>query len=52
MVAEIGWTHNIIILKQYKDALEREFYIRMTRKFSWTKMCSGSRSNRRPMKGL
>ena len=37
MVAEIGWTHNIIILEKCKDDLEREFYIRMTRKFGWTK---------------
>jgi len=37
MVAEIGWTHNVIILEKCKDDLEREFYIRMTRKFGWTK---------------
>jgi len=37
LVAEIGWTHNSIILMKCKDALEREFYIRMTRKFGWTK---------------
>ena len=37
MVAEIGWTHNINILMKCKDDLEREFYIRMTRKFGWTK---------------
>ncbi len=37
MVAEIGWTHNIVILEKCKDDLEREFYIRMTRKFGWTK---------------
>lgn len=37
MVAEIGWSHNTIILDKCKDDLEREFYIRMTRKFSWTK---------------
>ena len=37
MVAEIGWTHNLIILEQCKDDLKREFYIRMTRKFGWTK---------------
>ena len=30
MVAEIGWTHNIVILEKCKDDLEREFYIRMT----------------------
>ena len=37
MVAEIGWTHNVIIMEKCKDDLEREFYIRMTRKFGWTK---------------
>lgn len=36
MIGEIGWTHNTIILDKCKDDLEREFYIRMTRKFSWT----------------
>ncbi len=37
LVAEIGWTHNLIILERCKDDLQREFYIRMTRKFGWTK---------------
>lgn len=37
MVGEIGWTHNTIIFSKCKDNLEREFYIRMTRKFGWTK---------------
>lgn len=37
MVAEIGWTHNTIIFSKCKDDLEREFYIRMTRKFGWSK---------------
>jgi predicted nuclease of restriction endonuclease-like (RecB) superfamily len=37
MVAEIGWTHNLVILEKCKDDLEREFYLRMTRKFGWTK---------------
>ena len=32
LVAQIGWTHNLIILQRCKDPLEREFYIRMTRK--------------------
>ncbi len=32
-----GWTHNVIIMERCKDDLEREFYIRMTRKFGWTK---------------
>ena len=37
MVREIGWSHNIIILMKCKTDLEREFYIRMTRKFGWSK---------------
>jgi predicted nuclease of restriction endonuclease-like (RecB) superfamily len=37
LVREIGWSHNIIIMERCKDLLEREFYIRMTRKFGWTK---------------
>lgn len=37
LVAQIGWTHNLVILQRCKDALEREFYIRMTRKFGWSK---------------
>lgn len=37
MVREIGWSHNLMILMSCKDELEREFYIRMTRKFGWTK---------------
>ena len=37
MVREIGWTHNLTILEKCKDELEREFYIRMTRRYGWTK---------------
>ena len=37
LVALIGWTHNLIILQRCKNKLEREFYIRMTRKFGWSK---------------
>ncbi|MFN6487917.1 MULTISPECIES: YhcG family protein [unclassified Nostoc] len=37
MVREIGWSHNLVIVEKCKDGLEREFYIRMTRKFGWTK---------------
>jgi predicted nuclease of restriction endonuclease-like (RecB) superfamily len=36
LIGEIGWTHNTIIFSKCKDGLEREFYIRMTRKFGWT----------------
>jgi len=37
MVAEISWTKNVVILERCKDDLEREFYIRMTRRMGWTK---------------
>lgn len=37
MVREIGWTHNVVIMMNCKDNASREFYINMTRKFSWTK---------------
>lgn len=37
MVAEISWTNNLLIMEKCKDDLEREFYIRMTRKHGWTK---------------
>ena len=37
LVAEIGWSHNILILEKCKDDLEREFYIKMTKKYGWTK---------------
>ncbi len=33
LVREIGWSHNLIIMEQCEDDLEREFYIRMTSKF-------------------
>jgi len=34
--AEISWTHNVAILEKSKSALEREFYLRMSRKFGWS----------------
>ncbi len=37
LVAEIAWTHNLTVLDRCKDDLEREFYIRMTRKSGWSK---------------
>lgn len=37
LVAQIGWTHNLIIMQRCKDPQQREFYIRMTRKFGWSK---------------
>jgi predicted nuclease of restriction endonuclease-like (RecB) superfamily len=37
MVREIAWTHNILIMERCHDERQREFYIRMTGKFGWTK---------------
>jgi predicted nuclease of restriction endonuclease-like (RecB) superfamily len=37
LVREIGWSHNLIVMSRCKDAQEREFYLRMTRKFGWSK---------------
>jgi len=37
VVREISWTKNIVIMEKCKDDLEREFYIKMTKKFGWTK---------------
>jgi predicted nuclease of restriction endonuclease-like (RecB) superfamily len=37
LVREVGWSHNLIILERCKDTQEREFYLRMTRKFGWSK---------------
>jgi len=37
MIAEIGWTHNLVIMEKCKDDLQREFYIRMTRNMGWSK---------------
>ena len=37
LVGEISWTKHLIIMARCKDGLEREFYIRMTKKYGWTK---------------
>ncbi|MCL1819432.1 MAG: PDDEXK nuclease domain-containing protein [Oscillospiraceae bacterium] len=37
LVAEISWSKNIIIMQKCKDPLQREFYIKMTKRFGWTK---------------
>jgi len=37
LTAEISWTKNIIIIEKCKDELEREFYIKMTKKYGWKK---------------
>lgn len=38
LVAEIGWSHNLAILEKCADDLQREFYLRMTRKLDWSKL--------------
>ena len=37
LVGELAWAHNLVIMGRCKDPLEREFYLRMTRKFGWSK---------------
>ncbi len=37
LVAEISWAKNLVIFTRCKDELEREFYLRATAKFGWTK---------------
>jgi predicted nuclease of restriction endonuclease-like (RecB) superfamily len=37
LVQEISWSHNIIVMEKCKDDLEREFYIKMTKQYGWTK---------------
>jgi predicted nuclease of restriction endonuclease-like (RecB) superfamily len=37
LVGEISWTKNLVIMGSCKNDLEREFYIRMTMKFGWSK---------------
>jgi len=37
LVGEISWAKNLVIMSRWKEPLEREFYLKMTRKFGWTK---------------
>ncbi|TAJ44082.1 PDDEXK nuclease domain-containing protein [Methanofollis fontis] len=37
LVGEVSWSHNLVIMARCKDPLEREFYLRMTRKFGWSR---------------
>jgi predicted nuclease of restriction endonuclease-like (RecB) superfamily len=37
LVGEISWAKHLVIMSKCKDLLEREFYLRMTQKFGWTK---------------
>jgi predicted nuclease of restriction endonuclease-like (RecB) superfamily len=37
LVGEISWAKNLLIMARCKDELEREFYLRATARFGWTK---------------
>ncbi|MCU1328875.1 MAG: hypothetical protein JWN34_4245 [Bryobacterales bacterium] len=37
LVREISWTKNLVILDRCKDPAQREFYIRRTAQFGWSK---------------
>ncbi len=37
LVAEISWTKNLLVMEKCKDDFEKEFYLKMTKKFGWTK---------------
>jgi len=37
LVGEIGWAHNLIVMSRCKDVQEREFYLRATRRFGWSR---------------
>lgn len=37
LVAEISWSHNMVIMEKCKEDLERQFYIQMAKKYGWTK---------------
>ena len=37
LVREISWAKNLVILARCKDPLQREFYLRATARFGWTK---------------
>ncbi len=36
LIPEIGWSHNVMILKKCKNHPERQFYIKATQKYGWT----------------
>lgn len=37
LIGEIGWSHNLSIMDKCKDRQEREFYMRMSKKYGWTR---------------
>jgi len=38
LVRELAWSHNVVIMEKCKEYLEREYYIRMTKKMVGQKM--------------
>ena len=38
LVAEIGWTHNCVILEKCKDIKKIEYYLRKTKQMGWSKL--------------
>lgn len=52
LVAEISWTKNLLIMGQCKDDLEREFYLRATARFGWTKLSFSTKLTTRAMKSI
>ncbi len=36
-VGEISWSKNLVIMARCKDDLQREFYLRATARFGWSK---------------
>lgn len=38
VVAEIGWAQNCLILEKCKDNIQREYYLKKTKKMGWSKL--------------
>ena len=36
LVAEISWTKNVVIMQKCKDLIQREFYMKITKRYGWT----------------
>ena len=37
LIAEVSWKKNCVIMEKCKDPLQRQFYIKMTKLYGWTK---------------
>ena len=37
LLLDVGWKKNVVIMQKCKDLSQREFYIKMTRRYGWTK---------------